>query len=331
MQNENLIKRLTDCRDAIDVTIAQCTDIQTTSKAADLLLLAKTWPSVDDTLKTMLLQISGHPEAFQHSDLLSFLTTWMMNTTSTRYSLFVEVLKEVSKQNSRSAVTIKSTEKDATGPQVLGVCCEYVHHFSKTDNYVKCKTDALYVQKPVGDETGGLKTCQKHHENLKRDAKRDKTVAKKEQSKIEVVKETQSPHDSNIPQCEIAVGDDLLRLTQCNSFACARLPVHDGKVLSVCGEHLMAIRSKNPLPMDPPSTDYIVDSSTPVKPFDADHLKAWSHGYSKHSQQCQIVINGQQKCNNHASGISKYGIAACDWHIRLIRGNNNLGNMTVKR
>jgi hypothetical protein len=85
----------------------------------DLILMAKTYPTLDENLKTVLLSITKTSSLTPESNPVQILTEWMLSADSKRYSLFVEILKEIAHQ----AKEKPHTEKQEATKTEVGRCC----------------------------------------------------------------------------------------------------------------------------------------------------------------------------------------------------------------
>jgi hypothetical protein len=84
---------------------------KTTTMASDLILMATVYPTIDGNLKTMLLSIAKLSVSTADSNPIQALTEWMLTTSGDRYSLFMEVLREIALQAEQKSKTEQKKER----------------------------------------------------------------------------------------------------------------------------------------------------------------------------------------------------------------------------
>lgn len=218
-------------------------------------------------------------------------------------------------QMSESLMSMKITPTSKPLRLYAGETVSYQIQFEKDTAKYFCQATDCGASLAHYETTYGVYLCRHHAmiDNLKKliisvDTKLVPFVEKKSADAVSNAIPVRS-YTAEPGRCEMAVGDNMLRLTQCGNKG-----NRDIKGISddfeICSVHVHEIRNKNKF-FD---GRWMISPSTPVKCFQADLKITPLRECEKDTWRCQVVVAGYPICANVATHNTIYGNLMCSVH-----------------
>ena len=281
-----------------------------TLDAKDLVLLTKLLPTMSEPLKLTLLHIVDMPERLHDPSLHDHLLTWIMKrSVPEARKLFFEVLQQIDNQAGATVEATKACQKTTAGRTYTADSKFFYLKLEERQYCCQVQLDGTSCSKVATyhDDGLGALMCATHVAELIRDPKKQFSIP------VDALRVKFEEVAVKPARCEMAVGDNMLRLTQCDKL-CFRGKKGKGDDFEICAAHATEIRTKNPCVDD----KWEITTLTPVKCFQADLQIKLLRECEKDTWRCQVVVADYPICSDVATHSTVYGNLMCSRHVAYV-------------